>query len=75
MTLSEIGQELGITRERVRQIEAGALRKLRPPCYGGREWHAMDTEEKTNALLSHQKQSRCRTRISPVDISVDGKKA
>jgi hypothetical protein len=55
MTLSEIGQELGITRERVRQIEAGALRKLRPPCYGGREWHAMDTEEKTNALLSHQK--------------------
>ena len=28
-TLEEIGQELGITRERVRQIEAIALRKLR----------------------------------------------
>lgn len=28
-TLSEIGKELGITRERVRQLEARALRKLR----------------------------------------------
>ena len=30
-TLEEIGQERGITRERVRQIEAKALRKLRMP--------------------------------------------
>lgn len=29
MTLDEIGEVLGIGRERVRQIEAGALRKLR----------------------------------------------
>jgi RNA polymerase primary sigma factor len=28
-TLSEIGQQLNLTRERIRQIEAGALRKLR----------------------------------------------
>ena len=30
-TLDAIGQEYGITRERVRQIEAKALRKLRHP--------------------------------------------
>lgn len=31
MTLEQIGNEFGITRERVRQIEAKALRKLRHP--------------------------------------------
>jgi RNA polymerase primary sigma factor len=30
-TLSEIGEELGVTRERIRQIETKALRKLRHP--------------------------------------------
>ena len=28
-TLEEIGQQLGVTRERIRQIEAKALQKLR----------------------------------------------
>jgi RNA polymerase primary sigma factor len=32
-TLEEVGKEFGITRERIRQIEAKALRKLRHPTY------------------------------------------
>jgi RNA polymerase sigma factor (sigma-70 family) len=32
-TLKEIGDRIGLTRERVRQIEAEALRKLRGPEY------------------------------------------
>jgi RNA polymerase primary sigma factor len=35
-TLEEMGRELGVTRERVRQIEATALRKLRHPSRAGR---------------------------------------
>jgi RNA polymerase primary sigma factor len=30
-TLEEVGHEFGLTRERIRQIEAHALRKLRHP--------------------------------------------
>ena len=30
MTLEEIGDEFGLTRERVRQIKEKAIRKLRP---------------------------------------------
>lgn len=33
-TLEEVGREFGITRERIRQIEARVLRKLRHPSYG-----------------------------------------
>ena len=33
-TLEEIAEILGITRERVRQIEAQALKKLRRPAVG-----------------------------------------
>lgn len=45
-TLSEIGKELGITRERVRQLEARALRKLRSFLVeGGLEEIASDTPQ------------------------------
>ena len=32
-TLEQVGQEFGVTRERIRQIEAVALRKLRQPSH------------------------------------------
>jgi RNA polymerase primary sigma factor len=35
-TLEEVGREFGITRERIRQIESKALRKLRHPTYSRR---------------------------------------
>ncbi len=34
LTLEEIGLVLGVTRERVRQIESSALKKLRHPSIG-----------------------------------------
>ncbi|PDV96954.1 sigma-70 family RNA polymerase sigma factor [Candidatus Chloroploca asiatica] len=36
MTLEQIGRRLGLTRERVRQLESEALRKLRDPMLGRR---------------------------------------
>jgi len=38
--LQDIGQQLGLTRERVRQVEAKALKRLRDPAL--RHWLADD---------------------------------
>ena len=42
---------MGVTRERVRQIEAKALRKLRPPGFGTEDWMNMDSSEKLEAIM------------------------
>ncbi len=52
-TLAEVGEILQVTRERVRQIEAKALRKLRPPEYATKEWQSMESYEKLEVLLRH----------------------
>ena len=36
MTLEDVGKKFGVTRERVRQIEGKALRKLKHPSRGKR---------------------------------------
>ena len=51
MTLEEIGQLLDVARERVRQIEAKALRRLRPPRFGTNEWMNMDPSEKLEPIM------------------------
>ncbi|HEX2184404.1 MAG TPA: sigma-70 family RNA polymerase sigma factor [Chloroflexota bacterium] len=42
--LEKIGERLGLTRERVRQIEAAALRKLREPQVSNRLRHYLSTQ-------------------------------
>ena len=39
LTLDEVGQKFNLTRERIRQIEAKALTKLRHPCSPGHTRH------------------------------------
>jgi RNA polymerase primary sigma factor len=45
MTLKEIGEKLGLTRERVRQIEAKSLKKLNGIMVGGRQFKPSETAE------------------------------
>ena len=51
MTLEEIGQIIGITRERVSQIEAKAKRKLRRPNFGTADWMSLDASQKFEAIM------------------------
>ena len=43
-TLEEVGKQFDVTRERIRQIEAKALRKLRHPTRSDRLKSFLDTE-------------------------------
>ena len=52
MTLEEIGKIMGVTRERVRQIEAKALRKLRPLNFGTADWMDLDAAQRFEAIMS-----------------------
>ena len=44
-TLEEVGKQFDVTRERIRQIEAKALRKLRHPSRSDRLKSFLDSEE------------------------------
>ncbi len=45
-TLEEVGRSFNVTRERIRQIEAKALRKLRHPSRAGKLEALLDGEDR-----------------------------
>ena len=45
-TLEEVGKQFDVTRERIRQIEAKALRKLRHPSRSDKQKSFIDGEDK-----------------------------
>lgn len=51
-TLEEIGQVLGITRERVRQIEQRAMVKLKHPSVGRKLKQYLETHIRTEPIYS-----------------------
>jgi len=54
MTLDEIGQSMDVTRERIRQIEAKAMRKLKNPARASdlRAWFPKEKKEESSEIES-----------------------
>lgn len=52
MTLEQVGKQFGVTRDRIRQIEAKALRKLRHPRHA-KHW-LMDTMDKAEEAMKER---------------------
>lgn len=57
-TLEEVGKQFDVTRERIRQIEAKALRKLRQPSRAEQLKSFLEEEGKTGAAGGEGKQGR-----------------
>lgn len=57
MTYEEVGREFGVTRERIRQIEAKALRKLRHPIRSSGLREFWPTEQNQEWLKKHKEET------------------